>query len=194
MYGREELEPMSDLFLDMGVDVEGNRNYQPWAAYDKDEADKVMDAMERRIARLTALVEGFKKNSLVLGEMYHKRLAQEQARIKELEAENESLRKYVSELESKTADYIKMQKQVKELEEQLHELAEREYVLCRKKIKELEAENERLKGENEKLEKKLKKAENAFCVAHHCINRATIGCRKNCRKMEEFLFTIEEED
>lgn len=58
----------------------------------------------------------------------------------------------------------------------------------------LEAENERLKGENEKLEKKLKKAENAFCVAHHCINRATIGCRKNCRKMEEFLFMIEEED
>lgn len=59
---------------------------------------------------------------------------------------------------------------------------------------ELEAENERMKGENEKLEKKLKKAENAFCVAHHCINRTTIGCRKNCRKMEEFLFMIEEED
>lgn len=60
------------------TDSNGNKYYY------KSQADKVMDAMERRIARLTALVEGLKKNSLVLGEIYHKRLAQEQARIKEL--------------------------------------------------------------------------------------------------------------
>lgn len=46
----------------------------------------------------------------------------------------------------------------------------------------------------ESLEKKLKKAELAFCVAHRCVNRATFGCRNNCIKMEEFLYTIEEED
>lgn len=46
----------------------------------------------------------------------------------------------------------------------------------------------------ESLEKKLKKAELAFCVAHRCVNRATFGCRKNCIKMEEFLYMIEEED
>lgn len=46
----------------------------------------------------------------------------------------------------------------------------------------------------ESLEKKLHKAELAFCVAHSCINRATRGCRKNCKKMEEFLYMIEEED
>lgn len=63
----------------------GSAECVPDRVYEKEEADSVMDAMERRIARLAALVEGFKKNSLILGEMYHKRLAQEQARIKELE-------------------------------------------------------------------------------------------------------------
>ena len=57
MYGREKLKPMSDLFLDMGVDVDGNRNYQPWAAYDKDDADNVMDAMENRIKHLESILD-----------------------------------------------------------------------------------------------------------------------------------------
>lgn len=57
MYGRENLKPMSDLFLDMGDDVDGNRNYQPWAAYDKDDADNVMDAMENRIKHLESILD-----------------------------------------------------------------------------------------------------------------------------------------
>lgn len=76
MYGREELEPMSDLFLDMGVDVDDNRNYQPWAAYDKDDADNVMDAMEKQIRTLENDKEEMYESNLVL-----------QARIKELESQ-----------------------------------------------------------------------------------------------------------
>lgn len=92
---REELKPMSDLFLDMGVDVEGNRNYQPWTAYDKDEADSVMDAMENDNADLRHNLEDWKCENEALKqqirilendkeEMYEANLVQ-QARIKELE-------------------------------------------------------------------------------------------------------------
>lgn len=76
MYGRENLKPMSDLFLDMGDDVDGNRNYQPWAAYDKDDADNVLDAMEKQIRTLENDNEEMYESNLVL-----------QARIKELESQ-----------------------------------------------------------------------------------------------------------
>lgn len=105
MYGREELEKMQ---------MDG------WEAYDTNDVNPVMDAMERRIARLTALVEGFKKNSLVLGEMYHKRLAQEQARIKELEEENKHLEDYIDAYQKSEALNIekldKKDERIKELE------------------------------------------------------------------------------
>lgn len=41
-----------------------------------------------------------------------------------LEEENESLKKYVSELESKTADYIEMQKRINELKNQIAHASE----------------------------------------------------------------------
>lgn len=81
MNGREKLEPMSDLFLDMGVDVEGNRNYQPWTAYDKDEADKVMDDLEAQVKNLE------KANAELI-----KRVQELEDENNKLEAENERLK------------------------------------------------------------------------------------------------------
>jgi|GEM_PF-5376540 len=72
MYGREKLE-VKEL-------IDGNG-----FGFSKGKADNVMDAMERRIARLTALVEGWKRNSVELGKMYKRRLAMEQARNNELD-------------------------------------------------------------------------------------------------------------
>lgn len=53
----------------------------------KDDVDKVMDAMERRIARLFNLVAGYQRNSLGLSAMYNRRLDSELERIQELESQ-----------------------------------------------------------------------------------------------------------
>lgn len=53
--------------------------------YHKTEADSVMDAMERRITRLTALAEGRKRKSIGIENYYHNKLKRDKARIKELE-------------------------------------------------------------------------------------------------------------
>lgn len=148
MYGREELKAYDcneGSYDSMGF---------PWQykemVYDKTKADSVMDAMERRIARLTALVEGWKKNSLVLGEMYHKRLAQEQARIKELEKENKHLEDYIDAYQkSEALDIAKLDekdKRIKELEAEVDMDAKKRRIMIdghnRKceRVKELEAQ------------------------------------------------------
>lgn len=102
MYGREKLE--AQTICAYGGDGE---------MYEKEDADKVMDAMERRIARLTALVEGWKRNSVELSNAYRKRLAMEHDRIKELEKSNDVLNAEYDLLKSASEEKIK------ELESQL---------------------------------------------------------------------------
>lgn len=45
---REELKIL-DLLCDMGIDVNGNRNLQPWKAYDIDEVNLVINELEKKI-------------------------------------------------------------------------------------------------------------------------------------------------
>lgn len=98
MYGREKLETYTSCEL-------YNPKTETFGVGEvllKDEADKVMDAMERRIARLFNLVAGYQRNSLGLSAMYNRRLDSELERIQELESENEQLKKEV-------ADYHQLQ-------------------------------------------------------------------------------------
>lgn len=76
MLGREKL--VSQRICANGGDGE---------MYEKEEADNVMDAMERRIARLFNLVAGYQRNSLGLSAMYNRRLDSELERIAELESQ-----------------------------------------------------------------------------------------------------------
>ena len=48
---REELK-IIDLLCDMGTDANGNRNLQPWKAYDIDEVNLAIDALEAENERL----------------------------------------------------------------------------------------------------------------------------------------------
>lgn len=41
-----------DLLCDMGIDVNGNRNLQPWKAYDIDEVNLAINTLEAENARL----------------------------------------------------------------------------------------------------------------------------------------------
>lgn len=119
MYGREEL-----------IQYKTHINCSFFKSYLAEEADKVMDAMERRISRLTALVEGWKKNSVVLGEMYHKRLEDVQNTMAtenvDLGMENFKLKERVKELEMQNDvlnaeyDFLKSasEEKIKELETQ----------------------------------------------------------------------------
>lgn len=118
MYGREELDVNKLVYATdidtMLVDCEGTevwpQDSDGCEYYFKSQADKVMNAMERRIARLTALVEGWKKNSVVLGEMYHKRLEDVQYSMAtentDLGMENFKLKERVKELESQLPKWI----------------------------------------------------------------------------------------
>lgn len=45
---REELKIL-DLLCDMGIDVNGNSNLQPWKAYDIDEVNLVINELEKKI-------------------------------------------------------------------------------------------------------------------------------------------------
>lgn len=65
----------------------GGAECVPDDVYEKEEVDKVMDAMERRIARLFNLVAGYQRNSLGLSAMYKRRLDSELERITELESQ-----------------------------------------------------------------------------------------------------------
>lgn len=100
MYGREKLKTYNSFAL---YD-ESSDEFKVGDAFLKEEADKVMDAMERRIARLTALVEGWKKNSIVLSEMYHKRLEDVQNTMAtenvDLGMENFKLKERIKELDA----------------------------------------------------------------------------------------------
>lgn len=47
---REELKTL-DLLCDMGIDVNGHRNLQPWKAYDIDEVNLVINELENKIPK-----------------------------------------------------------------------------------------------------------------------------------------------
>lgn len=100
MYGREKLVTYDSCELYNRI----SKEFEVGEAFLKDEVDKIMNAMERRIARLTALVEGWKKNSVVLGEMYHKRLEDVQNTMAtenvDLGMENFKLKERIKELEA----------------------------------------------------------------------------------------------
>lgn len=76
----EELKPM-DLLCDMGLDVNGQRHYQPWKAYDIDEVNLVINELELALSN-SRDHEKFLRNCFD----NHRR------RIEELEAENERLK------------------------------------------------------------------------------------------------------
>lgn len=48
----EELKPL-DLLCDMGLDVNGQRHYQPWKAYDIDEVNLVIKELQEQIKHPT---------------------------------------------------------------------------------------------------------------------------------------------
>lgn len=116
MLGREKLE----RYVSCELYCISSKAFEIGEAFLEDEADKVMDAMERRIARLTALVEGWKRNSVGLSDAYHKRLAMEQARINELEKRLEDTQNTMAtENTDLGMENFKLKERIKELESQL---------------------------------------------------------------------------
>lgn len=83
MLGREKLE----TFTSCELYNPKTKTFEVGEVILKDEADNVMDAMERRIARLFNLVAGYQRNSLGLSAMYNRRLDSELERIAELESQ-----------------------------------------------------------------------------------------------------------
>lgn len=88
----EELKPM-DLLCDMGLDVNGQRHYQPWKAYDIDEVNLVIKELEDE------LNEPFFQHEA--------RLMQENKRLKDEIAAYEDERKCLSETITCDADVIR---------------------------------------------------------------------------------------
>lgn len=116
MLGREKLE----RYVSCELYCISSKAFEIGEAFLEDEADKVMDAMERRIARLTALVEGWKRNSVGLSDAYHKRLAMEQDRIKELKKRLEDVQNTMAtENVDLGMENFKLKERIKELESQL---------------------------------------------------------------------------
>lgn len=64
---REELKIL-DLLCDMGIDVNGNRNLQPWKAYDIDEVNLVINELEVENERLKNKVAAYEDERKCLSE------------------------------------------------------------------------------------------------------------------------------
>lgn len=63
------ISPLKGIFMDMGIATDGTRNYIPWLAYDKDEADRLIARKDTEIASLKArLAEVVKMNSKAIEE------------------------------------------------------------------------------------------------------------------------------
>lgn len=99
MYGREKLE--SYFKRSYVEEEEGIFHHRDEIFYWQDEADKVMDAMERRISRLTALVEGWKRNSIELSKVLEDVQNTMYTKNADLGIKNYKLKECINELEER---------------------------------------------------------------------------------------------
>lgn len=142
--------------------------------YDKYDADRVMDAMERRIARLTALVEGGKRNSVELSDMYKDRIMMAQEQIKGLEKLNDVLNAEYDLLKSVSNDEINELK--KRLEDVQNTMA---------------TKNVDLGMENHKLKERIKELKHQVMTDCTCDSSKSATLRMNLYKAQEYIKELE---
>lgn len=116
----KKLLPMEGLCLDMGVDVNGVRHYQPWAAYDKDEADTLIKSIETEKDVLKADLKRVNAENDAHCKLMDK-VDEKEKRIKELEKEVDSVK-----MNSGYVAFMEAQARIKELEELIEAYKEAE--------------------------------------------------------------------